>query len=372
MAQIIKRQNGYSVREFYMYKGKKKSKNQGGFKTKKEAQNYAIELDHKKLNHELMAETEDSFADYFIEWFKNYKEPKLAYATALRYLNTHHEVIKYFGNRRMKDITYDDYQKVINEYAKTHALGTVKKFHSQSHTAVKAAVRRDLLKKDFTIGAELSGLAGKDEELKYLEIEDMHKLLNYCSKNIRLDKVSKVMIVTALYTGMRLAEVGGLTWDCVDFKNHKITINKTYDYLKGGGFKPTKNKSSNRTIDINIELVTILKQLHSIQGEYFLAHGIKNLNNYVFLNNRQNIISSNGAKHELKHLSDLLKIKAVTFHALRHTHASFLIAKGVSIYYISKRLGHSSITVTLDVYSHLLKNFADDESEKALTALSVM
>lgn len=58
MAQIIKRQNGYSVREFYMYKGKKKSKNQGGFKTKKEAQNYAIELDHKKLNHELMAETE--------------------------------------------------------------------------------------------------------------------------------------------------------------------------------------------------------------------------------------------------------------------------------------------------------------------------
>lgn len=81
--------------------------------------------------------------------------------------------------------------------------------------------------------------------MKFLEIEDMKKLMNYCCNDIRVNNVSKVMIATALYTGMRLAEVAGLTWNCVSFKKLRIKINKTYNYNKGGGFKPTKNYSSN-------------------------------------------------------------------------------------------------------------------------------
>lgn len=169
----------------------------------------------------------------------------MAYATALRYRATHRVLKKYFGNRLMKDISYDDYQKFLNNFGAKHSKASVEKIHFQTGAAVKAAVRRELLRKNFTEGAELSGKAGKAEDLKFLEIEDMKKLMNYCCNDIRVNNVSKVMIATALYTGMRLAEVAGLTWNCVSFKKLRIKINKTYNYNKGGGFKPTKNYSSN-------------------------------------------------------------------------------------------------------------------------------
>ena len=75
-------------------------------------------------------------------------------------------------------------------------------------------------------------------------------------------------------------------------------------------------------------------------------------------------LTNNAVNKRLKVYCNNLGIKEITSHALRHTHCSYLLAKGISIYYISKRLGHKNISVTTEVYSHLLEETYKEEDEK--------
>ena len=83
-------------------------------------------------------------------------------------------------------------------------------------------------------------------------------------------------------------------------------------------------------------------------------------------------LTINAVNKRLKAYCNDLGIKEITSHALRHTHCSYLLAKGISIYYISKRLGHKNISVTTEVYSHLLEETYKEEDEKATQIISAM
>ena len=83
-------------------------------------------------------------------------------------------------------------------------------------------------------------------------------------------------------------------------------------------------------------------------------------------------LTNNAVNKRLKVYCNNLGIKEITSHALRHTHCSYLLAKGISIYYISKRLGHKNISVTTEVYSHLLEETYKEEDEKATQIISAM
>lgn len=100
------------------------------------------------------------------------------------------------------------------------------------------------------------------------------------------------------------------------------------------------------TWSVTIQVLEVLKQ----QKE-------ENFFNLVFCSQKakSKVISNELCNRMLKQCCQELKINPISFHGLRHTHASILIYKGVSIYYISERLGRSTIQTTLDHYSHLLK-----------------
>ncbi len=83
-------------------------------------------------------------------------------------------------------------------------------------------------------------------------------------------------------------------------------------------------------------------------------------------------ISVNAINKTLKKACDKLAISSITSHAIRHTHCSYLLAKGVSIYYISKRLGHKNISITTSIYSHLLDEKFKEENDKAIAILESM
>ncbi|WP_407647497.1 site-specific integrase [Bombilactobacillus apium] len=83
----------------------------------------------------------------------------------------------------------------------------------------------------------------------------------------------------------------GLTWPDIDFNNKTVNINKTYDYITRVGFKPTKTKSSVRSIDIDTKTCELLKELKQIQRKLFFKQGFKNTNQLIFLNNRHYIVS---------------------------------------------------------------------------------
>ncbi|KRM81905.1 site-specific integrase [Liquorilactobacillus vini] len=170
------------------------------------------------------------------------------------------------------------------------------------------------------------------------------------------------MILTAIYTGMRLDEIQALTWKDINPIWKTISINKAWDYTRGGDFKNTKNESSKRIIRINQQLIDWLMELKSNGSEM------------VFMSQFKTVPTSNSVNQMLKELLNELGLqkKNFHFHSLRHSHVAYLLSQGISIYAISKRLGHSNISTTINTYAYLLDEFKarqDDLFEKNLNKL---
>lgn len=155
----------------------------------------------------------------------------------------------------------------------------------------------------------------------------------------------KTLVWTAIMTGARQGEILGLKWQDVDFQKKQININRTFNH---GRFFSPKTKESIRAIDCPPSL---LKELR-----LWKVASPANENDLVFANeageamNYSNMVQ----RHFFKGLKDA-KLSRIRFHDLRHTYASLLLQQGENIKYIQTQLGHSSPTVTLNVYSHLMK-----------------
>lgn len=372
MAQIYKKQGSWAVRVYFEENGKRKSKNKQGFRTKKEAEIYATDLENKKNTSGVSALMDITFSDYFEQWINTYKLGKFSKNVENRYKRTASLISDFFGNDKFKDITRQHYQQFIDAYAKNHAKHTVLRLNSTIRTCVADAIDEHIIFSDFTRRAFIGGLESKSSDVKYLELDEIKLLKEIASFKASVQSITYYEILLAIDSGARYGEIVGLTWDCVDFKNREITINKTYDYIERTGFKPTKNKQSVRTISISPFMISQLKKLKADQAEYFLKKGYHNDLKLVFLNYKLTVPSNNAANKVLRNiLSDInAKNKDIGMHGLRHTHASILINQGILIDYVSERLGHSNVAVTIEVYRHLLESKRVQESKRTIEIIS--
>ncbi|WP_233414576.1 site-specific integrase [Thermaerobacillus caldiproteolyticus] len=230
---------------------------------------------------------------------------------------------------------------------------------------LKEALADGIIHKDPTFNAIAVGkVAPKDEDIKYLNYDEVAKLLKVTIDNLQLRYISRYIILFALATGARFSEIIGLTWDCVDFKNKTITINKTWDHKYKNDFDNTKNYASLRTITVDEHTLNILKDLKAKQNELALKTGLRNEKNLVFVNSKFELVTNNAVNKTLRMLCKKAKIKELTCHGLRHTHASMLLFKGVNIKYVSRRLGHKDIITTLQTYSHIMDEMEQKESRQ--------
>jgi integrase len=156
-------------------------------------------------------------------------------------------------------------------------------------------------------------------------------------------------------TGARQGEILGLKWSDIDFMKKQICINRTFNM---GRFFTPKTKGSARRIDLAPMVIRDL-------AVWKLKSGGKD-DDLVFANeagqpmNYSNMVQ----RYYRKALKDA-GISQIRFHDLRHTYASLLLAQRENIKYIQTQLGHSSPTVTLNVYSHLMKS----ENQEAVCRL---
>ncbi|WP_338231006.1 site-specific integrase [Lactiplantibacillus paraxiangfangensis] len=363
MASIMKRGKSWQIRSSYIdAHGKRKFKSKAGFKTKKEAQLYITELEKEKSVD--LSLTDTTFKGYFDEWAATYRLPNIVKSTARWYSVTSNEIEKHFGLTDIRDITRRDYQTFINKYGKHKAKGSVKKLHSLIRACVQNAAYEDVIPKDFTKGIILTYNKSRTRKVDYLNMDELHKLVTYLLNDLTPRYTSRYMILTALYTGARLGEIMALTWDDINFNFKTITINKAWAYENGGGFKPTKNESSNRVIRVNNEFLKIIKELKV------------NNSKMVFMNHIGTIPSSSAVNKTLrKALKDLdINREGFHFHSLRHSHVAFLLANNVDLYVISKRLGHSEMGTTSNIYAYLIEEYKaryDDHIDDSLENLTL-
>lgn len=159
------------------------------------------------------------------------------------------------------------------------------------------------------------------------------------------DQKYNTLFRLAIFSGARQGELLGLKWTDVDWINNQIHIQRTFN---NGAWYIPKTKTSNRRIDLGPGTMSELRK-------WKVACPPNELD-LIFPNNAGNPINHNNLVN--RHFKPAMKradIKGVHFHCCRHTFASLLIEQGENIKYIQAQLGHSSPTVTLNVYAHLMK-----------------
>lgn len=377
MASFVKINGTWKARISYMSRGERVTTSKNGFRTKKEAQIWASQNEVDLADGIDLSAGKQLFTDYFKKWYHIYKEPGLADSTKKKYTYTIGIVDSYFAGKRLNNITRSEYQAFLNDYA--HPLGgreksinSSEKVNTQIRAAVHDAIQEGLIKRDFTNRTKISGRPEKAKEMKYLDAGDAAKLMQALKADVSLAHITKLMALIALQTGCRFSEIAGMTWDNFSYDFKTIRITQAWDTLTNKDFKSTKNEQSKRLIKITDELAEILRNYHELQKIKLEALRIRNPKNLICLNQYGTVPSSTGANKTLHTVLDRLNCKDITFHGLRHTHASFLIYKGISIYYISARLGHANYSTTIRVYSHLLREMEQLEASKTLVALSSM
>lgn len=344
--RVRKKQNGKVV---FDYTG-------SGYDTKRAAEFAAkqIEIDYEKGF--IKDDGNSSFADYFEKWIKLYKIESGKHRTNSFRQTAIKRCHELFGTVKIKNVSRDYYQNIINELGTNLARATVKKYHQYFKACFDHALEERVIHTNPATKIVLKGNASKTKKAseKFLNYTEAIKLKNaLLDSEYDVSNLGRNCAVIALETGMRFGEILGLTKDRIDLEKNQITIDRSFDYLFTNKLTTTKTDNE-RTISISDFLVTFLKNIMDAFPD----------NEFIIANNFQNHISNNGANSALEAACERSGIKRITMHNLRHTHGSILLYKGYSILYISKRLGHANVTITQEVYLHILDELQEQEDKK--------
>lgn len=357
MASYRKTSTGWKATVSKRINGKLRQTSKRGFRTKTEAVMWAaaIEADIDGVEKQ---KKNILFVDYFDNWVATYKEQKVQSSTLRKYRHASKVLHHYFPTTSIKEMRRSDYQRFINDYGATHAKETVQIITIAVRACVKSAIYDDYLTKDFTTNVELVYNHQKAQQVDYLSVDEINRLIAITTEKLDRRYTGRYMILTALYTGMRLGEIAALTWKDIDFLHQTISVTKSWSYVDKD-FKQTKTKSSVRTIKVPAEFLSTLSELK------------KNKTSMIFLNNQNHIPSSTAVNKLLARLLSGANINrpGYHFHSIRHSHVAYLLYQGIDLYAISKRLGHSNMTITAKRYAYLIDEYKEKQEQKITQAI---
>ena len=158
------------------------------------------------------------------------------------------------------------------------------------------------------------------------------------------------------YTGMRRGELAGLQWPDIDFENGMISVRREIVFVPKKGYLVTSLKSAKgrRAIDITPNVVIELQRHRATQAEQRLSVGSAWKNEgWVFAKDDGSHLIPTTVSRAFTALRKELGLPPVRLHDLRHTHATLLLQGGVHLKVVQERLGHSTIAITADTYSHV-------------------
>jgi integrase len=182
----------------------------------------------------------------------------------------------------------------------------------------------------------------------------------------------RVPAMLALFTGMRLGEVLALRWNCADLDRKVVLVREALEQTKAHGirFKAPKSKAGRRDITLPDIVVGILREHRKATLELRMQLGAGRLPDDapLFATIDGKPLSPIAVSGDWRRFAESIDMPEITFHALRHTHASQLIDAGVDVVTVSRRLGHANPNITLAVYAHL---FQKDDG-KAATAINAI
>ena len=197
----------------------------------------------------------------------------------------------------------------------------------------------------------------KREKVKHFDNQELKKFLDYLD-SLNLNKFryyyENTLYKFLLATGCRINEALALSWPDIDLDNAVVHITKTLNYKQETN--SPKSKTSLRDIDIDQATVSMLKQYRLRQTKE--AWKIGKSENIVFSDFIHEYPNNRTLQTRLRTHFKRADVSNIGFHGFRHTHASLLLNSGIPYKELQHRLGHSTLSMTMDIYSHLSKENA--------------
>lgn len=357
--------NSWSV---VVYLGNNKYKWYTVHGTKTDANNFLVEKLKELKDGTFVNNDKMTLEEYMNYWYETFCIQELSPTTYESYRrNLDKYILKELGKIKLKDLSPLHLQTFYNNCSKIGlSKKTITYLHRIIHSALNKAIMWQLLTKNVANNVK----PPKPDKYKpnILNAKQISKLIAV----IKLTYIY-IPVMIAIATGMRRGEILALTWENINFKKKEINVVQAiYPTKNGLVVLPPKTDNSIRTIAIPRRLVRILKKHKKKQLKYKKILGNSYIDSdYVCVNNEGKLISPSSLNHKFKDILKENNLPSIRIHDLRHSHASLLLCKGASQKAISSRLGHSTIQITMDLYTHLYNSVNKQVANKVNSFLKM-
>jgi integrase len=355
--------------------GKRRQLKRGGYPTKAEAEDALAELVDSAQKGTLAHDEKQTVAMFLEAWIVEKARIGTLRPTTVRSYRQHVDtyIVPAIGRMRLRDVRPDDVDSVLRTV--TAKPATVRRVHATIRSAFGTAKRRRLIAFNPAVDVELP--SASRPKVTPWEPAELGAFLDH----VAADEYGPLFELIA-QTGLRRGEAVGLRWNDVDLEARRLTVRQQIVGLYGDQAtpcpycgkphagatfgRPKTANGENRVVDLDGGVVGVLlaQRLHQDAkraewGNAYSDHGL------VFARADGTPIPSERVTKRFSELAAEAGLRHVRLHDLRHGQASLMLAAGVSMPVISKRLGHSTLSLTSDTYSHLLEGVGRDAAERA-------
>ena len=359
---IVKRsKNSYSIKVSVG-----KDTNSGKYKyqwttvkgTKKDAEKRLSELLHQLDNGTFMKPGKTTLAEYLERWLKDYAWPNLAPRTAegYQYIVRSH-LIPSLGQTPLTQLKPEHLQRLYSEKLSAGRFDgkgglskrSVQYIHVTLHKALKNAVKLGMIGRNPADAVEPP--RPQHHEMQTMNESDIHIFLELAKSTPYY-----ALFYLALFTGMRRSELLALRWCDVDLLLCQLSVTRTIHQLHNGDiiFQQTKTDKSRRMVSLSPSTAIVLREHIELQEKMRQSLGLTLTDeDLVFCQIDGKPLLPDSITHAWMKLARRTGLRGIRLHDARHTHASLMLKQGIHPKIVQERLGHSSIQITLDTYSHV-------------------
>ena len=337
--------------------------------TKKEAEKRLAELLHQLDNGTLIKPGKVTVGEYLERWLREYAKPNLSPRGFERYASIiRRYLIPEMGSIQLTQLKPEHIQRHYSAMlSRGLSAGTVRYHHAVIHKALQTGLKWGLIGRNAADGVDAP--RPKRDDMQTWDDFEVRRFLEAARSSPYY-----ALFHTALFTGMRRSELLALQWR--DVSIHQIQVSRSLHQLKDGSYVFTQPKSakSRRTIALApSSVLTLTEHKERQQGAYAALGGPLQQDDLVFSTLDGRPLRPNTITRAWGTMATKAGLTPIRLHDARHTHASLMLKQGVHPKIVQERLGHASIQMTLDTYSHVapgLQQAAAEAFDKLLQPAS--
>jgi integrase len=265
------------------------------------------------------------------------------------------------GTVRLKDLRPDQIQSFYtNQQEAGASVPTIRAIHTVLHRSLNQALKWGLITRNPASAVDKPKL--KHREMSILDADQTRALLDVV-KGERFEALYHM----AVTTGLREGELLGLRWADLDWETRRLQVQRKLERVRGQGlvFSEPKSDTGRRSVVLGAVVLEKLKEHRERQEQQRLIAGKRwQEHNLIFPSTIGTPKDPRDLRRDFKALLQRAGLPDVRFHDLRHTAATLMLQKGVHPKVVQERLGHSTISLTLDTYSHVLPSLQEDAADK--------